>query len=309
MDTQPDPPLTVGALRAQKNLVPLPYRRVSTQHYDGPMTEAAITAHLLGREAYRRTDFTVLASPSGERAVAALQRTSNEPLFSRVLQVELLALPDTCRFVAAPETDCANPSSLAELAHARGVGKGETLVVLGLYDHVNFIHHPDPILLRIVEVAPPEPPKLYDLVKRVLAYADLPPIRVELERIDMLDLARKAPAAECYLVPCRSGGLDVLGDKVHFLDERPAKREPWTMVGCERSLQFHRHYYGDEPPRVEMCPRKLAGARGELTMVKCCLLEFHSEREGKVMTVPWGTDLTMVEKALRQLVTEAGNGR
>lgn len=304
MDTRPDPPVTVGALRARQNLVPLPYRRVSVQPYAGPMTEAAITAHLLSREAYRRTDFTVLTGPDGAHAVAAIQRTSDEPLFSKVIAVEVLALPDTCRLVVSPETDCANPSALAEAADRAGVQQGETLVVHGLYDHINFIHHPNPLRLRIVEVAPPEPPKLYDLVKRVLAYADLPPIRIELERIDLVELTRRAPPASSYLVPCRSGGLDALGDKVHFLDERPARREQWTLVGCERSLQFHRHYYGDEPPRIEMCPRKLAGARGEPTMVKCCLLEFDIEREGNVMTVPWGTDLAMVERALRRLVTE-----
>jgi hypothetical protein len=224
-----------------------------------------------------------------------------------VVAVELVALPATCRFARAPETDCANPSALAELAHRLRVGPEDTLVVQGLYDHINVIHRPDPIRLRIVEVAPPEPPKLYDLVRRVLSYADLPPIRIELERIDLVELARRAPAADSYLVPCRSGGLEALGSRLHFLDERPAKREPWTLVGCERSLQFHRHYYGDEPPRIEMCPRRLAGARGELTMVKCCLLEFHTEREGNVVTVPWGTDLAMVEKALRELVAEAGH--
>ena len=287
--------------------MPLPYRRVSNQPYAGPMTGAAITAHLLGREAYRRTDFIVLHAESGARAVVAVARAESDPLFSRVTAVEVLALPGTCVFVHSPGTDTANPSALAEAAQEAGVGPEGTLVVQGLYDHVNLIHRPDPIRLRIVEVSPPEPPKLFDLVKRVLSYAELPPIRIELERIDLVALAKQHPA-ESYLVPCRSGGLEALGDKVHFLDERPAVREPWTLVGCERSLQFHRHYYGDEPPRVEMCPRQIAGAREGLTMVKCCLLEFHIERVGNVMTVPWGTDLAMVEKALRQLVSEVAGG-
>jgi hypothetical protein len=287
----------------RRNLVPLPYRRVSVQPYTGELGAAAVTAYLLGREAYRRTDFVVLRAPSGEHAVAAVTRTSDEPLFSPITAVEVLAEPATCVFTRSPETDCANPSALGELAHRLGVGADRTLIVEGMYDHVNFIHRPDPILLRVVEVAPPEPPKLYDLVKRVLGYAELPPIRVELERIELADLARTVPA-EAYLVPCRSGGLDALPAPVHFLDERPPERLPWTLVGCERSLQFHRHYYGDEPPRVEMCPRRIAGARRELTMVKCCLLEFDIERDGNVMIVPWGTDLAMVERALRRLVTE-----
>ncbi|MDD5248677.1 MAG: hypothetical protein PHY45_06815 [Rhodocyclaceae bacterium] len=295
-------------LGEQLNVVPLPYRRVSVQWYAGPMTAEAITAHFLGREAYRRSDFIVLRAGNGAdtrfedmpHAVIAITRTSDEPLFSPITAVEVLALPDVCVFVKDPQTDCGNRSALADLAYRHGVGPDRCLIVEGLYDHVNFIHHPAPFVFRVVEVAPPDPPKLYDLVKRVLSYADLPPIRVELERIELTELARQCSARE-YLVPCRSGGLDDLGAPVSFLDERPAERRDWVLVGCERSLQFHRHYYGDEPPRVEMCPRQIAGKRSEPTLLKCCLLEFDIEREGQVMTVPWGSDLAMVERALREL--------
>jgi len=290
-----------------RNLVPLPYRRVSVQPYAGDLTEAAIVRHLLGREAYRRTDYIVLRSAPQAHAVVGITRAGDDTLFSPITAVDVLALPDGCTFARSPETDCANPSGLAELAHRIGVGVEGTLVVEGRYDHVNFIHHPDPIVLEVVEVAPPEPPKLYDLVKHVLGYADLPPIRVVLERIDVAELARRTPAP-AYLVPCRSGGLDDLPAPVHFLDERPPARRNWTLVGCERSLQFHRHFYGDEPPRVEMCPRRLAGPRERLTMLKCCLLEFDIERDGNVMIVPWGTDLAMVERALRRLVSEVAHG-
>lgn len=296
----------VGTMRAQKNLVPLPYRRVSVQPYAGAMSEAGISAHLLGREAYRRTDFIVLCGPGGERAVVAIARTEDQSLFSAITAVEVLALPDSTTYAESPETDCANRSALAELAHRLGVPPAGTLVCTGLYDHVNFIHHPEPLILRIVEVAPPEPPKLFDLVRHVLGYADLPPILPVLERIDVAELARRHPAAS-YLVPCRSGGLDQLGAPVHFLDERPAERQDWTLVGCERSLQFHRHYYGDEPPRVEMCPRRLCEKNGQATLLKCCLLEFDIERDGEVMVVPWGTDLAMVERALRRIVTEVAH--
>ena len=53
-----------------------------------------------------------------------------------------------------------------------------------------------------------------------------------------------------------------------------------------------------------MCPRKIAGQRNELTMLKCCLLEFHKEREGNVVTVPWGSDLKMVQAALEDLTKD-----
>lgn len=302
---------SLSGLADQRNLVPLPYRQVSVQPYEGAMTEAAIETHLRGREAYRRTNFIVLHQgemDGGEIAVVAIERAGDCDLFSPIVSVHVLALPGMCTFARDAATDCANPSALAELAHRRGVGADRTLVVWGLYDHINFIHRPDPLVVRIVEVAPPNPPKLFDLARHVLSYADLPPIRLELERIEIAELARGQKATE-YLVPCRCGGLDDLGAPVSCLDERPPERRDWVLVGCERSLQFHRHYYGDEPPRVEMCPRRIAGARAEPTLLKCCLLEFDIERDGETMIVPWGTDLPMVERALRQLVAWSGDAR
>jgi hypothetical protein len=289
-----------------RNLVPLPYRNVSMQNYDGAMTEDQIVARLLGREAYRRTEFVVLRGEGTATAVVAIRKRDPEPFFSEILAVEVLALPETCTFVESPRTDVSNRSALAELARELDIGIDGTLVVWGLYDHVNFIHHPEPLVVRVIEVSPPEPPKLYDMVRHVLSYADLPPIVVELERIELRTLCASV-TPKAYLAPCRSGGLDDLGAPVYFLDERPSKREDWTLIGCERSLQFHRHYYGDEPPRVEMCPRAIAAGRSDRCLVKCCLLEFHSERDGNTGVVPWGADLAMVERALADLARVPAN--
>ena len=287
-------------LRSRKNLVELPYRGVSIQLYHGEMSVAAITEHLMGKEAYRRTNSIVLEGPDGAYALVRIGDRNRDPLFAPIAELEVLALGDDVTFVVSPQTDCANPSALAALAEENGVGAEGTLVCQGKYDHVNYIYHPDPLVLRIVEVSPPDPPKLFHLVEQVLSYADLPPIKPVLEKIELKALASQVhPTA--FLVPCRSGGLEDLGAPVRFLDQRPEGREDWTLIGCERSLQFHRHYYGDEPPRIEMCPRKIAGERDELTMLKCCLLEFHIEREGNTITVPWGSDLKMVEEALREI--------
>ncbi len=282
------------------NVVPLPYRGVSVQAYDGPMTERGIVSHFLGRETYRRTEFIVLRAHDGRHAVIAVDASNREALFAPIMHVEVLALPDACTYLRDPQTDCANRSALAMLASKHGIGKNWTLICEGKYDHINFIHHPSPFILKVVEVSPPEPPKLFDLVCHVLSYADLPPIIPVLERIELKELVRDV-LGPAFLVPCRSGGLEDLGAPVYYLDERPAERHEWTLIGCERSLQFHRHYYGDEPPRVEICPRLIAGPRNEPTILKCCLWEFDIERQGEVMVVPWGANLAMIEQALREL--------
>ena len=287
-----------------QNFVPLPYRQVSVQPYHGSMTSEAIQAHLLGKDSYRRTRYVVLEG-EGQCAVAAVSRESEDPLFSAITCVEALALPDTCLLVEDPTVDTGNPSALAAKALALGLGAEATLVVRGMDHHVNFIHHPNPTKIRVVEVAPPHPPKLWRMSQHVLSYARLPAIQLVAETIELRDLAATAPEAEAFLIPCRASGLD-FDRPTYFLDERPP-RQNWTMIACERSRQFHQHFYGDEAPRVEMCPRKLVQDDGSLTLLKCCLLENHIEVDGRQAVVPWGADLAQVEEALLKLVNHSFN--
>lgn len=295
--------LQVGTLKKQDNFTPLPYRGVSYQPYEGDMTKTAITNYLHPREVYRRTNVVVLHNTHGQHAVIAIQRTEGDNLFVKIEALEILALPENCIFLNSPETDPANRSALAQLALDNKIDPSQTIVVQGRFDHINILHRPNPLILKVVEVIPPNPPKLYDMCQHVLSYADLPPICLELECIQLEELCCNSNAST-FLVPCRSGGLDKLGASVHFLDERPEQRQDWTLIGCERSLQFHRHYYGDEPPRIEMCPRKITGVPTSPTLLKCCLLEFDIETDGDLAVVPWGSDLPMVEQALRKLSKE-----
>lgn len=65
-----------------------------------------------------------------------------------------------------------------------------------------------PLPYRHVSVQP-NPPKLPGLARQVLAYADyLPPLQLTSQFFDLTDLARQAPDAEAYLIPCRASGLN-----------------------------------------------------------------------------------------------------
>ena len=137
---------THASLRDRRNFVELPYRGVSVQPYHGAMTETAIAVHLMGRETYRRTNAIVLRGADGAYALVAVGPRDVEPLFAPIDHVEVLALPENCRFVVDPETDCANPSALARVAERSGVDPERTLICQGKFDHVNFIHRPDPLV-------------------------------------------------------------------------------------------------------------------------------------------------------------------
>lgn len=287
-----------------KNFVPLPYRRVAVREVDFLLTERSLRENLLGREAYRRTEFIVLRR-RGECAIARVEKENPDDLFSAITSVELFAPPQECLWRDDPAVDVGNPSQLAAKARAVGVGVDRTLIVHGLYEHVNFIYHPDPLVIRVVDVVPPEPAKLWTMAQQVLAFAqDLPPVELRLEPIDLVGLARAHPA-ESYLFPCQASGIDV-GAPIYFLDTRPRWHE-WTMIGCERCGQLHRHFYNREPVQVDYCPRNLTSdTSSQLILTKCCLLETTIECTGNRAVVPWGANLRHVEEALRYLVSRAG---
>jgi hypothetical protein len=290
-----------------KNFVPLPYRRVAVREVEFPLTARALRENLLGREAYRRTEFIVLRRGK-ECAIARIEKERPDELFSAITAVELFTPPEECHMAYDPAVDVGNPSQLAAKARAVGVGTDRTLIVHGKYEHVNFIHHPEPLVIRVIDVIPPEPAKLWTMANQILDIAeDLPPLELHYEPIDLIALARAHPAP-AYLFPCQASGIEV-GAPVYFLDTRPEWRE-WTMIGCERCAQLHRHFYNREPEQVDYCPRKSLPdiqAEGDLILTKCCLLETNIECEGNQAVVPWGANLRHTEQALRYLATRGAN--
>lgn len=287
-------------------ITPFRYREVAYTTVDVPLTPQAVSDLLLGREAYRRTRF-IVARHGEDVALLRVDKVSEEPLFSPITAVEMLSGPAETVFVHAPEVDVGVPSQLGRVA----VGcspKPKAVVVQGRYEHVSFIFDPTPLIVRVAEVAPPTPAKLIDQVHRVLEVGeDLAPICVEPCIFDLADLAAHQPA-DHYLFPCRGSGAAASGAQVDYLDERPPKSD-WVLVGCERSRQIHRHFYGSDPPTIEMCPRELLREHGDLdvpTLTKCCQLEETIESEGQMVVVPWGATLHHVADGLNLLVEKAG---
>ncbi len=285
------------------NLVPGQYRKVSVATIDGPLTPAALAAHFLGREAYRHTQFVVVRNRDGV-AVIEVAKASGDALFSPITGVEVLALPDECAYLRAPDVDTGVPSALAAAAAARAPGT-RCVVVQGRYEHVNFILQPEPIRIRVADVVPPGPAKLVDQATRVLALAeDLPPVELVPEIVDLADLAARCPSDQ-YLLPCRTSGFRLDGAAVSFLDERPP-RQDWTLVGCARSRSLHEWFYGDLPAQVvDVCPRQLFPDDGRPLLTKCCLLEGRNRADGASVAVPWGASLDLVRRALSDLATMA----
>jgi len=284
------------------NFIARPYRGVSVQDADA-LDEASLRRWLIGRRVYRRTEF-VIAARDGEHAVVQVEREEGDDVLVPVRDLRVLAGPADVAYVADPSVDTANASQMARAAARAGGRTARVYVVRGRFEHVNFIVEPEPVPVRVLEVVPPEPPKLLEMAQAVLDYdEDLPPVELMFDAIDLRALAAAHPAGH-YLFPCRCAGLD-LGVPVDFLDAGPPEPADWTLVGCERSRQIHVALYGREPAaRVDFCPRLREAGPGP-TLLKCCLSERGIERSGAIMIVPWGSTLEEVRQALHRLVDEA----
>jgi hypothetical protein len=287
--------------------MPVRYREVAVTSVDGPLTAGELSRYFVGREAYRRTGYIVVHARGGDEvALLEVDTASREPLFAPITRVELLAGPEDAVYVDAPDVDLGVPSQVGRVALSEASG-ARCVIVQGRYEHVSFILDPAPLRVRLAEVAPPYPAKLLDQAQRVLDVAeDLPPIVLEPEIIDLLELAAGRPA-ERYLYPCRGSGIAPAGTEVYYLDERPPRHD-WVLVGCERSRQIHHHFYGDVPPTVEMCPLELVKPGGNPILTKCCDLEVGVIQDGTMTVVPWGATLDEVHAGLIALVAANGNG-
>jgi hypothetical protein len=285
------------------NTRPDAYRNVSVAEVMFTLTAETLTAHFLGRECYRRTRYIVARSGS-DTALIEVTPTDSEPLFSPAASVRLLALPDETVYVQRPDLDTAVPSQLAQVVDDYPAAR--CVVVEGRYSHVSFLLDPAPIRVRVREVVPPYPAKLAEQAQRVLDLAeDLPPMLLQVEHVDLHSLA---PTTGDVLLPCRGAGVEMTSGVTSYLDQRPAHSD-WTLIGCARSREIYRWFYGENPDFVDTCPRDMPSTGTGPLLTKCCLLESDivtTPVDGQpTAVVPWGASLAQVREALVSLAQQA----
>lgn len=289
------------------NVMPTRYRSVALSAGVESLDPEWLERHFLDREAYMRTRF-IVAQCDGETALIEIDRPPTPELFSKVGRVRVLATADTCRYVVAPDIDTAVASQLATVAMAhRDVS---CVVVEGRYSHVSFLLNPAPLRLKIFDIVPPFPSKLLDQVQRVLDVAeDLPPIVAVPSLVDSRsELVNSCdPRPEAVLVPCRGSGIAFDDSTVSYLDERPPLGN-WILLGCERSQQIHRWFYGSSAPIVDICPTRFLQEQDEEgpTLTRCCLIQEGVEERRNATYVPWGASMSEVREAIGKIVRKSG---
>jgi hypothetical protein len=287
-----------------ENMHPGTYRGVSVTRVDCALDETALREHFVGRSAYFKTRFAVVHSGGADVCILRIHTlggadtADDTELFVPIAGVTMLAAPGETAMVRAPDVDTGIPTQLACAARDLAPGR-RAVVVHGRYEHVSFIIDPQPVRLRVRDVVPPSPAKLVDQVTRVLdVREDLPPIEVVPEVVDLVDLAAAHPAGH-YALPCRGSGFESDTAEVSFLDEHPERRD-WVLIGCTRSQQIHRAFYGDDVESVTLCPLERP-VTADLVLAKCCLQDDALQWGPNWVSVPWGASLRRVSEALDRI--------
>jgi hypothetical protein len=278
-------------------------RHVSLRKVNFELTQNIIENELLGSKIYKGTDYLILNK--GEVwCVVRIRKTPRRGLFWEVTSIEIISGVNNTIYYSDPKINVLNKNSMAQLFDKF---PDKTVVVKGKFEHISFLA-PEPVIeLIALDVIPPEPPKIIELVKDVLNYISFSkPIKIIEKVIDIKSML-KPEQNEIFLLPCNASGLE--GEEyIKFLDEFPEISKDdvnnITLVGCELSLRIFIEVYGSSPKFINICPVKLADdiPKNKPVLIKCCKAKSF-ERRDNLFIVPWGTTYKDIEKALEELIS------
>ena len=249
--------------------------------------------------AYVRTEFIVFRN-NNDMAVVELKKGPGRELFGRTEGFMILSLPEDTVFVEDPTIDVINIPALARLQKQY---PGKTVIVKGMFSHINFVRNMEPKVLRVVDDIPPSPSKLGVLTKMALdsGFVDIP-IVIEEVNIELANMVADVKT-EAVMFPCRVSGLTA-EIPVYFLDEAPRIEHEVTLIGCNLSERIFSSLYTERVPFINICPEDHIINDGVKTIIKCCKIKDGHVIEGNVVKVPWGATVPEIVAAINDLFSK-----
>ena len=283
-------------------MIPDHCKNVSKHKVNFELTPEKINRQLLDSKIYKGTEFLILNNRNAW-SVVRVEKTPRRGLFWKVTGVEIISKPEDTIYLEDTTIDVLNKNMMVQVADEN---PDKVVVVKGAFEHVSFVTPGPAIDLLILEVIPPEPPKLNSLVKNLLKIKSYSkPIRFTEKTVDITSFIENEKS-EIIILPCNASGLKTDKNILH-LDEKPeldpVDKNSMTLIGCDLSLRIFKELYNFEPRFINICPAKLANEfiKTSPVLVKCCQVKDYERRDNLFM-VPWGATYENIELTLSKIV-------
>lgn len=228
-------------------------------------------------------------------------KKSGDGLLRKVEALELISSgEEIIRY--EKELNIKDRALLIETALKLCTGKVNTVIFTGVDKHVTIVHEPDPssiLEIEILDVAPPEPAWLSQVVRRLEASGIFGDLQIRFTE-NIIDLKRFE--GERTVFPCSASGLEG-----KCLDSDVLTEDGHLLVGCEISKTlFEMRFPELEYSFINICPFKSeVVVPSKPFITRCC----RSEKSGLVnisgfegAVVHWGASEYQVAEAVRNLV-------
>jgi hypothetical protein len=230
-------------------------------------------------------------------------RKSGDGLLRKVEALELIASgEEVVRYDR--ELNIKDRALLIETALKICSGKVNTVIFTGVDRHVTIVHEPDPsgiLEIEILDVAPPEPAWLSQVVRRLEASGIFGDLQIRFTE-NIIDL--RLFEGERTVFPCSASGLEG-----KCLDSDILTEDGHLLVGCEISKTlFEMRFPELEYSFINICPFKSeVVVPSKPFITRCC----RSEKSGLVnisgfegAVVHWGASEYQVAEAIRNLASK-----
>ncbi|MCL2712609.1 MAG: hypothetical protein FWD37_04990, partial [Methanomassiliicoccaceae archaeon] len=138
---------------------------VSVRDVDVALNGSNIKALMSNWTAYVRAEYLILRN-GNDHAVVRLKKGNGLELFKKVVDHEIISLPEDTVFLDDPDADVINTPALANIQQRY---PEKTVIIKGMFSHMNFIKDVAPVRLNVIDNIPPAPSKLGVLVRAALS--------------------------------------------------------------------------------------------------------------------------------------------
>ncbi|MBP2029971.1 hypothetical protein J2755_000905 [Methanohalophilus levihalophilus] len=276
-------------------IFPQEYKHVGMTHISPEESE--------NEPVYFLSQYIIVNKPEGASKKYWLYEVQHEGegLLRRVTDIMLLAGPENI-LSYEEHLNIKNRNLLVETAHSLCKGDINTVLFTGIDNHVTFVHDPDIseiIEVEILDVAPPYPSRLCDVIRRLEKSGIFGEFGMRFTE-NIVDL--KQFEGDNTVFPCSASGLSG-----KCLDNDVITEPGSLLVGCEISQAlFESRFPGLEYKFISICPFSSDIVKPTKPFIaRCC----QAERSGQVTiddipgaTVHWGASEFQIADAIRVLV-------